>query len=270
VALQRELQSGKLTEEHIFYKVIKNALEFAQKSGDARQQFSRDKDVILFSETLGFHGHEKIMNLLRGPGFKGQKKGGTYEFRWSDWNLPFVPSKKTRGKDKAGYTTKDGIIKSLLVSYLLIAKLEESGVIPLIEQPHLRIIPVILATDGMSIKPGLQFDTRLKTLVGLLFPVNLDYVKTNPSPHPATLKASFVTKVNCEIITSLDNNLSLPVGIQHTGKRVSGEDMAERIQKLCTRLQICLRCLMHSTPTDMNVIVGSGECCSSRCEGMLT
>ena len=101
-ALQRELQTGNLTEEHIFYKVLKNALEFAQKSGDARQQFSHDKDVILFTETLAFHGHDKIMNLLRGPGFKGQKKGGTYDFRWSDWNLPFVPSKKTRGKEKAG------------------------------------------------------------------------------------------------------------------------------------------------------------------------
>ena len=144
---------------HFFYKVITNALEFAQKSGDARQQFSHDKDVILFSKTLGFHGHDKIMNLLRGPGFKGQKKGCTYAFQWKDWNLPFVPSKTTRGKDKAGYITKDGIIKSLLVSYLLIAHVEERAVVPLIEQPHLRIIPVSLATDGINIKPGQKFDT---------------------------------------------------------------------------------------------------------------
>ena len=156
------------------------------------------------------------------------------------------------------------------MSYLLIAQLEESGVNLLIEGPHLCIILVSRATDGMNIKPGLQFDTRFKTLVGLLFPANLDYVKTNPSPDPATLKASFVTNVKCGIITSLDNNLSLPVGIEHTGKRVSGEDTADRIQKRVTQLQICLQCLMHSTPTDMNVIVGSGECCSSRCEGMLT
>ena len=42
-ALQRELQTGNLTKEHIFYKVIKNALEFAQKSGDARQHFLMTK-----------------------------------------------------------------------------------------------------------------------------------------------------------------------------------------------------------------------------------
>ena len=207
------------------------------------------------------------MNLLRCLGFKGQKKGGTY-FRWKDWNLPFIPSKSTRNKEKAGYTTKNGIIKSLLVSYLLIAQLEESGVVLLIDQPDLCIIPVSLATDRMSIKPGLQFDTRLKNLVGLLFPVDLDYVKANPSPEPVTLKSSFVTEVNCEIVTLLDNNLSLPVGIKYTGKRVSGEDTAECIQKRVTQLQICLRCLMQSTPTDMNVIGSSGECCSSHCEGM--
>lgn len=267
IALQREIQSGNLPRDHIFYKVLNNALQFALKSGDPRQQFSHDKDVILFSETLAFHGKDKIMNLLRGPGFKGQKKGGSYDFRWKDWNLPFVPSKSTRNKEKAGYNTKNGIIKSLLVSYLLIAQLEESGVVPLIDQPDLQIIPVSLASDGISIKPGLQFDTRLKNLVGLLFPVDLDYVKANPSPDPATLKSSFVTEVNCEIITSLDNNLSLPVGIEYTGKRVSGDDTAESIQKRATQLQICLRCLMQSTPTDMNVIASLGECCSSRCEG---
>lgn len=35
-----------------------------------------------------------------------------------------------------GYTTKDGVIKSLLISNLLLALLEESGNQPLINQPH--------------------------------------------------------------------------------------------------------------------------------------
>lgn len=93
MALQKEIQSGNLPRDHIFYKVLNNALQFALKSGDPKEQFSHDKDVVLFSETLAFHGKDKIMNLLRGPGFKGQKKGGKYDFRWKDWNLPFVPSK---------------------------------------------------------------------------------------------------------------------------------------------------------------------------------
>lgn len=263
VALQQEIQSGNLPRHHIFYKVLRNALEFAQKSSDPRKQFTHDKDVTLFSETLAFHGKDKVMNLLRGAGFHGEQKGGTFEFKWENWNLPFVPSKSTRSKDKAGYTTRNGVIKSLLISYLLLAQLEESGVQPLIDNPNLRVIPVCLATDGMSIKPGLQFDTRIKELVGLLFPVDLEYVESTPSPDPATLKGSFVTEVNCEIITSLDNNLSLPVGLEFTG------NVANRIMKRAVQLQICLRCLMEHTTTTMNVIDTSGECCRNRCEGKL-
>ena len=78
-----------------------------------------------------------------------------------------------------------------------------------------------------------------------------------------------MTEVNCEIITSLDNNLSLPVGLEFTGKRVSGEDVANRIMKRAVQLQICLRCLMEHTTTTMNVIDTSGECCRNRCEGKL-
>ena len=131
------------------------------------------------------------------------------------------------------------------------------------------MIPVCLATDGMSIKLGLQFDTRVKELVGLLFPVDLEYVNSTLSPDPATLKGSFVTEVNCEIFTSLDNNLSLPVGLEFTGKRVSGEDVTNRIINRVAQLQICLRCLMQHTTTTMNVIVTSGEWCKNRCEGKL-
>lgn len=139
----------------------------------------------------------------------------------------------------------------------------------MIDQPRLCVIPVCLATDGMSIKLGLQFDTRLKDLVGLLFPVDMENVKATPCPDPGILKVSFVTEVNCEIITSLDNNLSLPVGLEFTGKRVSGEDVAERIMKRVAHLQICLRWLMRHTTTTMNVIDNSRECCRNRCEGRL-
>ena len=52
MALQREIQSRNLPRDHIFYKVLNNGVQFALKSGDPRQQFSHDKDVILFSETL--------------------------------------------------------------------------------------------------------------------------------------------------------------------------------------------------------------------------
>ena len=69
--------------------------------------------------------------------------------------------------------TKSSIIESLLIMFLLLVQLDESNVVPLIDSTSLRVIPVSLATDRIAIKSGLQFDARVKNLVGLLFPVDL-------------------------------------------------------------------------------------------------
>ena len=109
-------------------------------------------------------------------------------------------------------TTRNGIQKSLLESFLLIASSEESTVSPIISQSSLKLIHVSYATDGMSLKPGLQFDSLLKELVGLLFPVNLAYVQAHPKPDAQMLKKSFVTKADAVVLTTFDGKLSLPVG----------------------------------------------------------
>ena len=98
------------------------------------------------------------MNLLRGPGFTGQKSGGKFSFDWKFWNCPFIMGRTTRVKYKGGYTTRDGIQKSLSEAFLLIATSEETLVCPIICQPSLKVIPVSFASDGISLKPGLQFD----------------------------------------------------------------------------------------------------------------
>ena len=182
--------------------------------------------------------------------------------------MPFIPSKTTRDKNKAGYTTRNGIIKSLLIAYLLLAQLEDSEVQPLLQSSSLLLIPAALATDGMSLKPGLQFDRRLKELVGLLFPVTLAFAKENPLPDPSFLRDSFVVEANALVVTALDNKLSLPVGNDYTSKKTNGDVVKKRIETRVKQLQICLHCLLGvSTETCMNVIVSSGDACSSYCQG---
>lgn len=153
-----------------------------------------------------------MMNLLRGPGHKDKSR------TW--WDIPVqlerlepavVPSKTPHDNNKAGYTTRSGIIKSLVVAYLLLSKLEDSGVQPLLQSSNLLLIPTALATDGLSIKPGL--------LVGLLIPVSLTYVKENPVPDPSFLRGSFIVEAKALILTMLDNKLSLPVGNDYTRKK---------------------------------------------------
>lgn len=265
--LQQEIESKKLDQDHIFYRCLKSALEFAQKSSDPRKQFKHDVTVSTYMETREFHGKPKTMNLLRGPGHRNQGRGGTFQFNWKDWNLPFVPSKTTRDKNKAGYTTRNGVIKSLLVAYLLLSKLEDSGVQPLVHSSSLLLIPTALATDGLSLKPGLQFDRRVKELVGLLFPVSFTYVKENPVPDPSFLRGSFIVEANALILTTLDNKLSLPVGNDYICKKNDGNAVKDRIETRVKQLQICLRCLLTATETCMNVITSSGDFCSSYCEG---
>lgn len=91
------------------------------------------------------------MNFSGGPVHRNQGRGRTFQFNWKDWNLPFVPSKTTRDKNKAGYTTRNGIIKRLLVAYLLLSKLEDSGVQHLLKSSTSLLIPTELATDGLSV-----------------------------------------------------------------------------------------------------------------------
>ena len=267
VMLQQEVQSNRLGRDHIFYKCLKGALEFASKSSNPREQFSHDKTVQTFMETLEFHGKPKTMNLLRGPGHLNQGRGGAFQFNWKDWNLPFVPSKTTRDKTKAGYTTHNGIIKSLLVAYLLLATQQESGVQPLLKTKSQLLIPAALATDGLSLKPGLQFDRRVKELVGLIFPVDLDYVRSNPVPDPNEMRRAFVVEANAAVVTTLDNKLSLPIGTDFSPKGLNGNDIKNRVETRVKQLQICLHCLLTSTETHGNVIESSGANCSRHCEG---
>ena len=248
---------------------MKNALEFAKKSSNPREQFQHDESVNTFMETLEFHGKPKTLNLLRGPGHINQGRGGTFQFNWKDWNFPFVPSKTTRDKCKAGYTTHNGIIKSLLVAYLLIATQQESGVEPLLRNKSQLLIPAALTTDGLSLKPGLQFDRRVKELVGLIFPVDLNYVKNNPVPDPNEMRKAFVVEANSAVVTTLDNKLSLPLGNDFSPKGLNGNDIQNRIDTRVKQLQICLHCLLSSSETRGNVIVSSGANCSRYCEGKI-
>ena len=79
-------------------------MSFVTDIGDPKLQFQWDSEVLQFIETLEYHGHEKTMNLLRGPGFLGTGKGGQKEFDWTSWNCPIV-GKTTRKKKCTGYTT---------------------------------------------------------------------------------------------------------------------------------------------------------------------
>jgi hypothetical protein len=79
--------------------------------------------------------------------------------------------------------------------------------------------------------------------VGLVFPVDLDYVKKNPTPSPDHLKENIVTEAIVSSLTSLDNFCSLPIAIDYTTKSgKTGQTMSSYFEEHIKTLQVCQTC----------------------------
>lgn len=92
--LQRLLDSELLQRNHIFYLLIKNAVLYAQSRLENSSDFEWDSEILQFVETIEFHGHESVLNLLRGPGHLGEGRGGSKSFDWKTWNLTLPAAPK--------------------------------------------------------------------------------------------------------------------------------------------------------------------------------
>lgn len=117
------------------------------------------------------------------------------------------PSESVCAKHQAGYTPDSGVIKPLSLGHLELLKNSQAKL--LIETPQLTIIPCALANDGTALKPAIEFDARLKENVGLKTPVDIKYIKENPTPSPAHLKENIITEAIC-LITYFLRQLLFP------------------------------------------------------------
>ncbi|CAB4004119.1 Hypothetical predicted protein [Paramuricea clavata] len=117
-------------------------------------------------------------------------------------------------KSQAGYTPDSSVIKPLSLAHVELLK--NSGAKPLIETTNVVVIPCALANDGTALKPTIKFDACINKNVGLVFPVDLDYVKKNPTSSPDHL---IVTEAIVSSLTYLDNfSCSLPIAVDYTTK----------------------------------------------------
>ena len=268
--IQGLLDDGILQKDSIFYIYLKNSLTFVTDIGDPKLQFQWDPEILQFVESLEYHGHEKTMNLLRGPGFLGTGKGGAKKFDWTSWNWPF-PGRTTRKKNCTGYTTDNGIHKCLLTSFLELAGRENSPVTPLIDNETVRVIPVAIQKDGMALKPGMQVDSRQGKIIGTTEDINYKYVKENQNPDPEKLKDVFVTEAECYCATSLDGQVTLPVGVDYIPRKLDGDYTYNTIKEKGTSSEICLNHLKSNlTPSKNGVLQNSTlNVCSSLCNECL-
>ena len=199
--------------------------------------------------------------------FHGQGRGRVRNAEDAAFNLG-GPSKRTRDKRRGGYTTTSGVSKDLHLAFITLANI--SNVPPFLETESVKVIGVAMENDGTPLKPGIQFDERMKKNVGLKQDVGIKFVRDNPNPTSQFLRESILTEANVSFITSLCNNLSMPVAVSYLTKSgKTGEDMQNFFLQQVRILQVCKACL-ERMPANYNTIQLLPEgICHSLCEECL-
>lgn len=184
--LDQEVHSGRLSQNHLFYRLVLNALKFATEIDNPINQFKHDPVVCSFRETIKRSGHWRTFNLLTGKRMLGKGRGSSHQFNWEDYNIPLpLPS-----KIKQGYIYESGLVRAYVISFLEMVFSSGSTIMPLLSNNKIQVVPVSLAKDGFTLKPGFQVDQNTMTILGGKDVYTLDYVKENP-----TLKTSLSQKL---------------------------------------------------------------------------
>lgn len=237
--LDQEVRSGRLPRTHLFYRLILNSLKFATEIGDATNQFHHDPVVQSFCQTIKRSGHARTFNLLTGKRMLNRGRGSAHDFCWEDNNIPLpLPSSR-----KEGYVYQSGLIRAYLVGFLKIAFSPGSQVSSLIDSEVLKVIPISLAKDGFTLKPGFEVDQRAMVVVGGQELYTLEYVRENQEVPHEHFANKFVTEVEIMGITTLDNKTALIVGNDFTGTEGDGRSTLQCHVRRLRELQQCLNCL---------------------------
>ena len=92
--------------------------------------------------------------------------------------------------------------------------------------------PCVLENDGMSLKPSIECDSRLKENFELKkFKFDLAYVKERTDPSADDLRNNIITEAIVSSLTNLDKKFSLPCAVDYaTQKGKTGEAMANEFE----------------------------------------
>ena len=231
--------------------------------------FKWDDEVVEFFSTIKYLGGERTRKSIRGPGFLSTGKGGIKEFKsFSDFNL-CGPSANALKRCHAGYTTESGVIKPHLQSLHAFSQHPKAKVNKIIETNTVQVIPVVLASDGTALKPGLEYDQRQKAVVGLTHKVDASYVKQHPVPDPEEIRNKLVTGADVTCAISLDNSATMPVAVHYRPKAVSGEDIFSTMEDEIKTIQTCEKCL-GLQQSNQHIVTSEMSTCSSKCEECLS
>ena len=235
VALQNAIDMGRgFDNNHIFYKIILHGLSAMEQ--DSSNDFEWQKDIVDFTASVESQGGEKTVNLLRGPG----KADESYDPRlpWKFTNIP-LPSKSSRKRRETPAVKENGVINDHIRNLVNLCTVAT----PLISTEQVVVTPVCLSRDAMAIKPSGDFDKGSNTIVGLVDPIDIDYVKANPFPEPETIKSNLYSEAGAIIATTLDKKVTLHIANDFLLSKTSGEKVFETVSDVVRVTQTCVDCL---------------------------
>ncbi len=260
VRLQNALASGKLAKDHLLYIALDDALRYAACAG--KKQFEWNKTLVRFCETLRYHGHPKTLHLLRGRAQHGKgKRGGRIDFDFDDYNF-VLPGENAVGRERPGYTTSNGIVRDLLSAFL---KLANGHATPIVDHNSVRLFAAGLSRDGMTLKPGLQFDLRQKLVVGADTQIDLDFVNRTPSLEASWIKQHLFKEANECLLSLLSGELSLPVGTAFAAISKTGAGVCAEATQMLETMSQCLACVAKADCPDSTL--PQNVCVTSPCAG---
>ncbi len=270
VKLQECLALGLITDDHISLVMLDWGLEQSLRTfRNQMSPFPCPEAIIGFFQEVEFRGGRAIVNLCRGPGEHGKIARGKgvnrNAFHWKNRNLP-APSTKTLTDHAFDCTTVPGCCREYLVSFIVIVDDPLRKVPPLVSNGSVRVYAVSVATDGISIKPGLQVDQRYGTVIGLCDgPLDVEYCINNPVIDSHRLK----TRVICDVVElhlqSMTSADSLPVGALFKPKSKHGHEFDSDLTQFARTVSTCLSCAQSETNVRDHVFAGDMACVTTPC-----
>ena len=158
-------------------------------------------------------------------------------------------------RNKPGYTTASCIIKNLLVSILQIA--DSQNACCYVNSSAVKAIAISLMRDDLNLKPGLEFDERMKVLAGLTNKIDFDYIRKNLVPNPSELKESMIEDADISVVTTIDRKISLPVGVYYEAVEQSGEEVLDEVEEIAGHLQGCLARLVAQSKSSNSILISN-------------
>ena len=111
----------------------------------------------------------------------------------------------------------------------------------------------------------MEFDQRLKEIVGLDCTVDFQFILQNPSPSQDFLEKRLVSEAVVSSITLLDNSVSLPCAVDYAKKKgKTGEATFDRLTSAIKILQACENCQQRTS--SRRHILDDVIICKSKCD----